>query len=105
MNELLARFFEDLERSVKAQFDENIVKVSELKSSFFVLIKKDINKILDFKRIRMLEKLKRITEDLYENYAKISFSFYRGYFPYFKLVKSYGGYHFHFSVIKKDYGC
>lgn len=75
MNELLARFFEDLERSVKAQFEENIVKVSELKSSFFVLIKKNINKILDFKRIRMPEKLKRITEDLDENYAKISSSF------------------------------
>lgn len=31
MNKLLDRFFEDLERSVQAQFGEYIVKVSELK--------------------------------------------------------------------------
>ena len=49
----------------------------------------------------MFEKLKRIIEKLYDDYAKTSSNFYRSYFPYFKLVKSYGGCHFHYLVIKK----
>ena len=34
-----------------------------------------------------------------KNYAE-EFSY--GYFPYFKLVKCYGNYHYHFLVVKRD---
>ena len=52
----------------------------------------------------MFENLKKITEEIYKKYSRLSPTFYRSYFPYFKLVKSYGGYFFHFLVIKKEYG-
>ena len=51
----------------------------------------------------MFENLKKITEKIYDKYSRISSAFYRNYFPYFKLIKSYGGYHIHFLVIKKEY--
>ena len=40
MDAVLDRFYEDIEFSVKNRFREYIVKVSQLNSSFFVLIKR-----------------------------------------------------------------
>ena len=104
MDDLLDRFYEDIEFAVKAQFKEYYVKVSQLNSSFFVLVKRRRGKILGEKRLYLFDKLKRISEDVYDEYVKFSKVFEQEYFPYFKLVKSYGNYHFHFLVIKKDYG-
>ena len=103
MNNLLDRLFDELEYAVRSQFGEYIVKVSELKSSFFVLIKPKRGKTLRLKGKQMFENLKKITEKIYDKYSRISSAFYRNYFPYFKLIKSYGGYHIHFLVIKKEY--
>ena len=104
MNNLLDRFFDDLEYAVKSQFGEYIVKVSEFKFSFFVLIKRRRGKILGLKRKHMFENLKKISKEIYDKYSRLSSTFYRNYFPYFKLVENYDGYHFHFLVIKKEYG-
>ena len=52
----------------------------------------------------MFENLKKITKEIYNKYTRLSPTFYKSYFPCFKLAKNYGGYHFHFLVIKKEYG-
>ena len=44
-----------------------------------------------------------LIENLCKEYALKSKELERDFFPYFKLVKSYGNYQFHFLVIKKDY--
>ena len=104
MNVLLDRFYEDLEHEVKVQFKEYYVKVSELNSSFFVLVKRRRGKILGEKKKFLFDSLERISKEIYNKYAEFSKVFEHEFFPYFKLVKSYGSYHFHFLVVKKDYG-
>ena len=104
MDNLLDRFYEDLDYEVKMRFTDNYVKVSQLKSSFFVLVKQPRGKILGDKRDFLFATIKRISEELYYEYCKLSCVFEKGFFPYFKLVKSYEGFHFHFLVVKKDYG-
>lgn len=103
MNVLLDRLYENIEFTVKKHFKGYIVKVSELKSSFFVLIKRYRGKVLGERRKFLFDILKLITEDICRDYASKSKNFEQEYFPYFKLVKSYGNYQFHFLVIKKDY--
>ena len=80
-----------------------IIKVSQLNSSFCVLLKRYRGKLLGDRQKKLFDDLKAITEDIYKDYALKSKEFEREYFPYFKLVKSYGNYQFNFLVIKKDY--
>ena len=77
--------------------------MSQLNSSFFVLVKRRRGKILGEKRKFLLDRLKVISEEIYDKYASLSKLFEQEYFPYFKLVKSYSNYHFHFLLVKKDY--
>ena len=102
MDALSDRFYEDVDFAVKNKFREYIVKKSELNSSF-VLIKRCRGKILGERQKFLFDNLKEITKNVYKEYALKSKEFERDYFPYFKLVKSYGNYQFHFLVIKKDY--
>ena len=46
MDALLDRFYEDIEYFVKNRFKGYIIKVSELNSSFFVLLKRYMGTIL-----------------------------------------------------------
>ena len=103
MDALLDRLYEDIEYSVKNRFKGYIIKVSELNSSFFVLIKRYRAKTLGDRQKKLFDDLKAITEDIYKDYALRSKESEREYFPYFKLVKSYDNYQFYFLVIKKNY--
>ena len=103
MDGLLDRFYEDIEYAVRDQFRGYYVKVSQLNSSFFVLVKRRRGKILGEKRKFLFDRLKVISEEIYDKYASLSKLFEQEYFPYFKPVKSYSNYHFHFLVVKKDY--
>ena len=47
MDDLLDRFFEELEACLKHKFPRYIVKVSQLNGSFFVLVKGSRGKILN----------------------------------------------------------
>ena len=102
MDALLDRFYEEIEYAMKNKFREYITKLSELNSSFFVLIKKYRGKIFGEKQKFMFETVKEITENVDKQYALHSKEFEQQYFPYFKLVKSYRNYQFHFLVVKKD---
>ena len=50
MNPLLYRFYENINFSVKNKFRDYIVKVSELNSSFFILIERYTGKLLGEKQ-------------------------------------------------------
>ena len=101
MDELLDRFYEGIEHAVKVQFKGYYVKVSQLNSSFFVLVKRCRGKILGEKKKILFDRLKWKPEEIHDRYAKLSKVFEIEYFPYFKLVKSHSNYHFHFLVVKK----
>ena len=66
MDDLLDRFYKDIEHAVKAQCKGYYVKFSQLNSSFFVLVKRRRGKILGEKRLYLFDKLKRISEDVYD---------------------------------------
>ena len=99
MNELLDRFFERLEFSFRHEFFRYIIKVSEVRRSFYVLVKKHRGKILG----DLFIDVKYISEKIYNKFADDSKSFRYDYFPYFKLVRCYGNYQYHFLVVKKAY--
>ena len=98
MDALLDRFYEDVDFAVKNKFREYIAKVSELNSSFFVLTERYRRKILGEREKYLFDNLKEITENVYKEQALKPKEFERDYFPYFKLVKSYGNYQFHFQL-------
>ena len=75
MNALLDRFYEDINFSVKNKFRDYVVNVTELSSSFFVLIKKFRGNILGEKQKFLFDNLKEITENLDKEYASKSKEF------------------------------
>ena len=79
------RVYEDVDFAGKNKFREYIVKVSELNSSFFVLIKRYRGTILVERQKFLFNNLKEITENVYKENALKSKEFERDYFPYFKL--------------------
>ena len=86
---LLDRFYEELESDIKNKFRQYIVKVSELNSSFFDLIKRFRGKILGEQQKYLFDQKKEINEKDYRKFSQLSTEFQYKYFPYFKLVKSY----------------
>ena len=93
MDALLDRFYEVIEQTVKSNFKEYYVTVSQMNYSFFVLLKRRRGKILREKRKFLFDELKKISEEIYNKYCSFSKLFERQHFPYFKLVKSYDNYH------------
>ena len=75
MDALLDRFYEDINFSVKNKFRDYVVNVTELSSSFFVLIKKFRGNILGEKQKFLSDNLKEITENLDKEYASKSKEF------------------------------
>ena len=66
MDALLDRFYEDVDFAVKNKFREYIAKVSELNSSFFVLIKRYRRKLLGEREKYLFDNLKELTENVYK---------------------------------------
>ena len=92
MDELLDRFLERLEFSFRHEFSRYIIKVSEVKGSFYVLVKKPRAKILGENLRNLFDDVKYISEKIYNKFADDAKSFPYDYFPYCKLVGCYGNY-------------
>ena len=101
MEDFLDEFFETIEVKFKQKFPRMIVKISEVRGSFDVLIKKPRRKIIGDDMKRLFEDVKNLSEQIYMQFGDLSNSF--PYFPYFKLIRCYGNYRYHFLVIRKDY--
>ena len=91
----LGRFFEALERRFKQEFPRHIVTVSQVKGSFYVLIKKPSGKILRENLKHFIDDVKDISENVYRKFSNQSNRLRYKFFPYFKLVRCYGNYHYH----------
>ena len=103
MEVLLDRFFKTMEFSMKRKFNIYIVKVSQGKESFYVLIRKPRGKILGDDLSFTIENVKYISEKIYRSFARHSSDFRYKFFPYFKLVRCYTNYQYHFLVVRKDH--
>ena len=103
MDDLLDRCFEQLGTSLDGKLSWYIDKISQVKVSFFVRIKKPRGKILNDDLNYLCDNVQRISENTYKKFAEHSIEFCYAFFPYFKLVKCYGNYHCHFVVLRRDY--
>ena len=52
MDSVLDRMYEDIEFSLSKEFSQYIVKSSQVKKSFYVLVRKPRGKILDWKKTK-----------------------------------------------------
>lgn len=51
----------------------------------------------------MIDNINYISEKFYRGFARHSNRFRYNFFPYFKLVRCYGNYQYHFLVVRKYY--
>ena len=65
-DDLVDRFFEELESRLCHKFPRYIVKVSQLNGSFFVLVKRPRRKILNDNRTFLYDTVQRLSEDIYK---------------------------------------
>lgn len=49
------------------------------------------------------QNVQNIAESIYQNYSRNFPEITYGYFPYFKFIRNYGNYHFHFLIIIKEH--
>ena len=64
MDALLDRFYEDVDFEVKNKFGKYFLKVSELNSSFFLLIKRYRGEILGERQKYLFDNLKEATDNV-----------------------------------------
>ena len=103
MEALLDRLFETLEIHLQKKFPQYIVNVSQIKGSFYILIRKPRGKILKTDLEILFRRVKSISNKVHNKYSRKSSMFRYRYFPYFKLLKCCGNFHYHFLVIRKDH--
>ena len=87
MENLLDRFYETMEFSIKKRFNRYTVKVSRVKGSFYVLIMKPRGKIFGDDYKFMIKNIKHISEKICRSFPRKSSDFRYKFFPYFKLVR------------------
>ena len=102
MNGVLDRLLEDLESAFLKEFPNYIVKIAQVKKSFYVLVRKPRREILGRDKNVLFKKVEEISRNIYHNYARNCSTLFV-FFPYFKLVKIYGNYHCHCLVMRKEY--
>ena len=85
MDNLLDRFFEELEARLKLKFPRYIIKVSQLNGSSFVLVKRLRGKILNDNKLFLYDTVQRLSEDSYKKYADNCNKFSHNYFRILNL--------------------
>ena len=103
MDDLLDRFFEQLESSLTSKFPRYIVKISQNKGSLFNLIRKPRGKISNDDLKYLCDNVQLVSEKRHKKFSEHSKEFCYGFSPYFKLIKSYRNYHYHFLLVRKDH--
>ena len=69
MEDLLDRFYEKLEASLQRKFCRYIVEVSQVKGSFYVLIRKPRGKILNDDLNNLFKDVKSISTRIYNKFS------------------------------------
>ena len=99
--ELLDKLYENLEFNLQRYFSRYTRKVSQVKGSFYVLIRNLRGKILGESFKNMIDDVKYISE-VYKKFSHQSNRFKYNFLPYFKLVRCYVGYQYHFLAVRQD---
>lgn len=81
MEAVLDRMFNDLELSIVREMPQYFVKVSQVKKSFYALVRKPRGKILGWKKEKLFDTVEYISENIYYNYAKDCHGFRYSSFP------------------------
>ena len=89
---MLDKFYAILEFNLKREFSSYIMKVLQVKGSFFDLIRKAIKKILCENSKHMIDDVKYISEKIYKKFCEKLTRFRCKLFPYFKLLRCCGNY-------------
>ena len=97
------KLYENLEFNLQRYFSRYTRKVSQVKGSFYVLIRNLRGKILYESFKNMIDDVKYISEKVYKKFSDQSNRFMYKFLPYFKLVRCYGGYRYHFLAVRQDY--
>ena len=103
MDQILHKFLETFEFNIQRELLHYHVKVSQVRDSFYVLIRKPRVKILGETFKNMANGVKYISEKIYRKFSEQSNRFRYKCFPYFKLVRWCGGCQHHFLFVKQDY--
>lgn len=70
MENLLDKFFMIMDRKLKKKFPQCIIKVSKMKGSFYVLVRKPHRKIIGDECKNLYEDIKILLEGIYDRYSK-----------------------------------
>ena len=69
MDAVLGRLFEDLKMTLSRELSQYIAKVSQVKNSFYVLVKKSRGKIWGCKKEKLFDVVENISKNIYYNYS------------------------------------
>ena len=87
IDKLLHAFYEEMDSIVKNKFYKYIVKISQVNSSFYVLIRKRRGKILGGDLQSMMKQVKDISLKIYIEFSKKSKEFHYSFFHIFNLLR------------------
>ena len=76
MDEFLIKFYETLEFNLQREFSRYVVKVSQVRGSFYVLIKKPRGKILGESLKNLFDDVKYLSDKVYRKFS-VQFSRFR----------------------------
>ena len=93
----------NVETKLQREFSRYIVKIPQVKGSFNVLINEPRGKILEDNLKQLFDDIKYISKKVYRQFSDQCNSFRHQFFLYFKLVRCYSNYQYHFLVVRKDY--
>ena len=86
----LDSMFEDLETSLTKEFPYHLVKVSQVKKYFYVLIRRRRGNILNETRKQLFGIAENVSKSIYYNHCRNYKDLTYNFFPYFKFIRNYG---------------
>lgn len=81
MDVALDRTFKDLESALAREMPEYFVKMSQVKKSFYVLVRWNRSNILGQRKKRLFDVVESISKNIYYNYARNCLDLRYGFFP------------------------
>ena len=97
--------FKELRSAISANFPSYVFIINVAESKNGSMVRKKRGKGLGEQKLKLFETIKNISECVYKYYSQRSRFVLVNYFPYFRLLRNYSNYHFHFLVISNEYFC
>ena len=103
MKDLLDRISKELQNHLKRNFPRYIIRVSQQKGCFYILVTVPRGNISSDDRDFLFRNIQLISQEIYENYSMNFYEFRFNFFPSFQLLSCSGNNHNHYNflVVKK----